>query len=132
MEAAERRKFVIYVAGPYRARTWGGVKKNVADAMDVAAELLRAGYTVICPHSMTHSFEMYGLEDAVFLESDLELVRRCDAIVMLPDWHCSRGAWAEHNLATGLGKHITYWKGELSNTLAHLDFALEGFYSDDE
>ncbi len=132
MTSAKRRKFVIYVAGPYRAPTWGGVKKNVADAMDVAAELLEAGYTVICPHSMTHGFEMYGLANDVFLESDLELVRRCDALVMLPGWQSSRGSRAEHELATSLDKHITYWKNDLANTLAHLELMLTGFYSDDE
>jgi len=132
MEAAERRKFVVYVAGPYRAPTWGGVKKNVADAMDVAAELLRAGYTVICPHSMTHGFEMYGLHDDVFLHNDMQLVRRCDALVMLPNWKTSRGCWDEYNMARWLGKPIVCWHGDLSNTLAHLELALEGFYSDDE
>jgi nucleoside 2-deoxyribosyltransferase len=94
-----RRDIVIYLAGPYRADTWGKVMTNVAQAMDVAAELLRAGFTVICPHSMTHSFEMYKLEDDVFLDSDLRLLERCDAVIMLPNWRASSGSRAEYQHA---------------------------------
>lgn len=104
-----RRDIVIYLAGPYRADTWGKVKTNVAQAMDVAAELLAAGYTVICPHSMTHEFEMYNLPDDVFLDSDLRLLERCDAVIMLPNWRASKGSIAENRHAWERGVQVFEW-----------------------
>ena len=116
-----RRDIVIYIAGPYRADTWGKVKQNVAAAMDVAAELLHAGYTVICPHSMTHEFEMYGLPDEVFLDSDLRLIGRCDAILMLPNWRASTGSIAEHHQAQDNGMRIFEWAPNVGRQSLYMD-----------
>jgi nucleoside 2-deoxyribosyltransferase len=104
-----RREIVVYVAGHYRAPTWGQVKRNVGAAMDVAAELLRAGFSVICPHSMTHSFEMYRLEDDVFLDSDRVLLARCDAVVLLPGAANSSGTRAEIAFAAQHGIPVIAW-----------------------
>ena len=57
-ERGDLRSVVVYIAGPYRNSNWGDVLCTVARAMDAAAEILRMGYSMICPHSMTHSFEM--------------------------------------------------------------------------
>ena len=97
------RSIVIYVAGPYRAELWGDVKRNVSRAMDVAAEILRMGFSMICPHSMTHEFEMYGLPDNAFLESDLVLIERCDILLALDGWGQSKGTLAEIEHAERLG-----------------------------
>ncbi len=102
------RQVVIYIAGPYRADTWGKVKANVAHAMDVAAELLSMGYTVICPHSMTHEFEMYKLQDDIFLRSDLQLLSRCDLVLVLDNWGNSSGTRAEVAFAQANGIPVIY------------------------
>ena len=102
------RSIVVYIAGPYRASTWGQVKANVAHAMDVAAEILHMGYSMICPHSMTHEFEMYKLPDDAFLTSDLVLLSRCDLVLVLDDWKNSSGTKAEVAFAQGNAIPILY------------------------
>ena len=98
---------LMYVAGPYRDESWGEVKRNVARAADVSAELLRYGFAVICPHTMTHTFEMYQLPDEAFLACGLEQVRRCDGMVLVDggkrEWWESSGTRSEVALAMERG-----------------------------
>jgi nucleoside 2-deoxyribosyltransferase len=98
---------LIYVAGPYRAEGWGEVWRNVSRAADLAAELLRAGHGVICPHTMTYGWEMYRLEDSVFLANGLEQLRRCDAVVLVDSssrpWYSSAGTRQEVAVAVAAG-----------------------------
>ena len=96
----------MYVAGPYRDENWGEVKRNVARAADVAADLLRYGFAVICPHTMTHTFEMYSVPDEAFLDCGLEQVRRSDGVVLVQsaarEWWESSGTRSEVALAMEL------------------------------
>ena len=90
------RPFVLYVAGPYRARTRLGVLINVWRARRWAQRLCDAGYYVLCPHSA--SAFMRG-SDSFWLGCTLELMRRCDGVALLPDWGKSLGARREHGAA---------------------------------
>jgi len=101
---------LVYIAGPYRAEGPEAVAANVARARDVAVQLLREGYHVICPHTMTHEMEHYqGLDDDTFLHNGLEQLRRCDAVVMLPGWQSSHGSIEEHGSAMAWGTRIYEW-----------------------
>jgi hypothetical protein len=86
---------LIYVAGPYS--DWRGpwfVKQKVRGAEWVAVKLMQAGFAVICPHTMTHNWD--GTVDYQgFIDRDLEIVKRCDAVMLLPGWRTSNGAQAE-------------------------------------
>ena len=87
---------LVYVAGPYRADTSELVAWNVKAASDMAAFLLKQGIEVVCPHSMTGGWERYSfLTDADFLRNGLELLRRCDAVLLLDGWEQSEGTLAE-------------------------------------
>jgi nucleoside 2-deoxyribosyltransferase len=89
---------MVYVAGPYRADTWGEVIANVGRASDVAATLLRDGHNVICPHTMTHTFEMHKLPDEVFLRCGIAQLVLCDAVVLVTggkDYRLSSGTVGE-------------------------------------
>lgn len=94
---------IIYVSGPYTAPTPEGVAANVQAAAAVGQELLRKGWAVVCPHTMTHNWDIgTGLDADVFYRTDLELLRRCDAICMIGDWQKSKGAVGEWDLAVEL------------------------------
>lgn len=95
---------VVYVAGPFRALnpdgTWNGwqQEENIRSAERLALQVWRLGAAALCPHTNTRFFQG-AADDSVWLDGDLELLRRCDAILMTPDWQRSTGAIAEHAFA---------------------------------
>jgi len=102
---------VIYVAGPYGQKTAkngvediSGVDRNIQQAREIAIKLWEAGYAVICPHLNTQHFELdCKLDHAGYLAGDFEIIERCDAVVMTPDWVDSAGATMEREHAISLG-----------------------------
>lgn len=92
---------VIYVAGPYRADTERGVLENIRNAEAVAIEVWQAGYVALTPHLNTRLFG--GLcPDETWLKGALELLRRCDAMVLVSGWETSGGTLAEIKEANNL------------------------------
>ena len=103
---------VIYVAGPYRAQSEDEVFNNIVHAREVAVELWQAGWAVICPH--TNSFFMgTRLGDDCFIEGDLEILSRCDAVYMMSNYEGSEGAKLELAKAKELGLEIIFESGGL-------------------
>lgn len=96
---------VIYVAGPYRGPDAWAIESNIRRAEALALEVWRLGAVALCPHCNTRFFQG-AAPDAVWLEGDLELLRRCDAVILTPDWEDSRGARVERELAARLGLPI--------------------------
>jgi len=85
---------VIYVAGRFRAATHWGIVQNVRAAEAVALEVWRAGAAAICPHLNTANFQG-ALPDEAWLDGTLELLRRCDAVMLVEGWSASAGTRAE-------------------------------------
>ena len=89
---------LVYLAGPFRgANTWE-IEENVRRAERLALRVWQAGAACICPHANTR-FYQGAAPDRVWLDGDMEIVRRCDALMMTEDWERSRGATAERRLA---------------------------------
>ena len=100
---------VVYVAGPYRNKTEEGKRENIWHAIRVAVRLWELGFFVVCPHTNTANFEFYSsLPDERWLEGDLEILKRCDCVMMLKGWEESKGAMEEHKLAQRLNLEIFY------------------------
>lgn len=93
---------VVYVAGPFRGKSHWDVAENVRNAERLALEVWRLGAVALCPHANTAHFDG-AADDSVWLEGDLELLRRCDAMILTPDWRRSTGATKEKEFAEGLG-----------------------------
>ena len=98
---------VVYIAGPYRASSINGVYENIHAARQEARRWWVNGYAVICPHANT-AFMDGEDTDHIFLDGDLELLRRCDVIVMLDGWENSEGAKREHDEAIDCGLEVRY------------------------
>lgn len=99
---------VCYVAGPYRAPTMRGIVENIRRAEEVAVELWRMGYAVICPHKNTALLDGAAPDD-VWLKGDLELLRRSDLVVLCEGWQHSLGACMEHEEAIRQGIQVYEW-----------------------
>ena len=98
---------VAYIAGPYRSDTISGVVENIRKAEKVAIKYWKKGYAVICPHKNTALLD--GVcDDNVWLKGDIEILKRCDVIVMMEGWETSSGALAELVFAKTNGIEYIY------------------------
>lgn len=96
---------VIYIAGKYRGATPWEVEQNIRAAEDIAAKVWAMGHAALCPHANSRHMEGVAT-DEVFLAGTLELMRRCDAVLLVPNWHRSEGARAEVAEAERLGMPV--------------------------
>jgi len=101
---------VAYVGGPYRdSRGDYYVTQNIERAKYVSVELWRKGYAVICPHCNTAYFSGALSDEADFLDGGLELLSRCDLLVVIDGWQKSQGTKAEIQMAHQKGIPVYYW-----------------------
>lgn len=99
------RRRVVYVAGKFRGASAWEVEQNVRRAETVALDVWRLGAAAVCPHTNTRYFDG-AAPDAAFLEGDLEILRRCDAVILVDGWEHSAGASAEAREALRCGLPI--------------------------
>jgi hypothetical protein len=93
---------IVYIAGPYRAKTTWGIECNIHRARQVGADVAQVGCMPLIPHGNTEHFD--GLQpDAFWLAGTLELLRRSDAVVVVDGWKNSEGAQKEVAAAHKLG-----------------------------
>jgi hypothetical protein len=102
---------VAYIAGPYRGRSqikiinWLQRQANIRRAAKVAKWAWREGYAVVCPHKNSGNFD--GLNtDLVFLNGDVEILQRCDVMILAPGWERSEGTKGEIQVAFNTGIRI--------------------------
>lgn len=103
---------LIYVAGPIRPLNGRTVKDNCDIAKSVALELWKAGHAVICPHANTDlpiNLAEKECDETVWLEGDLVMVARCDALVIVPDWEGSQGTKGEIDFAEARGIPVYFY-----------------------
>lgn len=96
---------VIYLAGKYSGSTVDEITNNIAEARIIAAELWDKGYTVICPHTNSALFDYICTvaDYRSFLFGYMDIMKRCDAVIMVPNWKTSNGAKMERKYAEKLG-----------------------------
>ena len=98
---------LIYIAGKYRGKTINEIHDNIEAARKVAVKWWSYGFAVICPH--LNSAMMDGAaDDQIFIDGGIEILSRCDTIVMMKGWEESLGACDELELAHELDKQVVY------------------------
>jgi hypothetical protein len=100
---------LAFISGPYRADTVVGIVENIRRAEAVAKKYWLLGYVVICPHMNTALFDGL-LPDEAWLMGALEILVRCNTIVMMEGWEDSSGAKEELRYAKKWDKEIIYEK----------------------
>lgn len=105
---------VIFICGPFRAATPWLVEQNVRRAEELALEVWRAGFAALCPHTNTRHFNG-AADDAVWLAGAIELMRRCDAVLVVdsPATALSEGTATEIHEAWRSGLPVFYSLDEL-------------------
>jgi hypothetical protein len=89
---------MIYVSGPY---TLGDVAVNVRTAMDAGIHILDKGDAPFIPHLFHFLHLVHERKYERWLDVDLAVVERCDALLRLPGM--SSGASAEVHIARDHG-----------------------------
>lgn len=102
---------LVFIASPFRARTEWGRAENVRAAERWALEVWKLGAVAICPQANSALFQD-ECPDEVFLEGYLELLRRCDALLVTGV--LSEGVRAEMACAATLGMPTFRSLAELS------------------
>jgi nucleoside 2-deoxyribosyltransferase len=103
---------IVYLAGPLRPKRDQTLEGNIQKACYVTLQLWHQGYTVICPHAnsnLPYSLAVKACSDERWLAGDLEILERCDAVIVLPEWEYSTGTLGE--IAHAIDKNIPvyYW-----------------------
>lgn len=93
---------VVYIAGPYRGADAFAIAENVRNAERLALAVWRMGAAALCPHCNTAHFQGCA-PDTLWLDGDLAMMKRCDAVLLTPDWKRSEGARLERRAARRAG-----------------------------
>ena len=99
---------VLYLAHKIRDQGLWQHQQNIRAAEAVALTLWQAGAAIICPGKNTEFFDG-AAEDDTWLNGDLEILKRCDAIIMGPFWRESVGARREREEAIVASKPVFFW-----------------------
>lgn len=96
---------LVYVAGPYRGPTKEAVELNILTAKRVGLLVAKAGHAPVIPQMNTAGFELLdpSIHDEFWLEATMEMMRKCDCVVLCPGWEDSSGTRAEINEARRIG-----------------------------
>ena len=85
---------VVYIAGPYRGANAWIVEQNIQRAEALAFAVAELGCAVVCPHTNSRNFDG-TLTDEYWLASTMEIMRRCDAVMLVEGWERSTGTQGE-------------------------------------
>lgn len=103
---------ILYLAGPYTRIEERTVADNIATAREFAIAAVKAGWFPFTPHLNTAGFEEEcpDVPHRDWVEGDLSILDSLDpetsAVLMLPGWKESPGAWVEYVHAKARGMII--------------------------
>ncbi len=95
---------LMYIAGPYSHKTEAGIQDNISRAARAGLDCCRAGWAVHIPHKIFAGFHVHrDLSYETWLEKDIAILAKCDAVLFLEGWASSTGASREMQFAEELG-----------------------------
>jgi len=92
----------VFIAGPFRGANDWERACNVHRAAEIALDVWRLGHVAYCPHLNTAQFHDTAPDD-VWLRGHQEMLKVCDAVVLVGNWKSSAGTLSEIALANKLG-----------------------------
>jgi len=117
------RGCLVYVSGAITpTEEFPNLNQNIARFYTVSLDLFRLGFSVFCPvQQWLPEATGYGDVYDAIMEMDLEILSRCNAILMLEGWEKSRGAVAEYNFARASHLDVLFETEFFSTPLALQD-----------
>jgi hypothetical protein len=113
---------MVYIAGPYRApaRFVGHLARKCAVDANIATVgyfgrlVADAGGVPLVPHAVGHLVDGQSrpMPDDYWLRATLEMMLRCDAVLLVPGWRASVGSCNERDAAVKANLHILDLDGE--------------------
>lgn len=108
---------LVYVAGPYSADTVEGRSANIKAAWKAGCQVAALGVYPVVPHMNTA--HMDKIQDwQWWIDATLELMLRCNAVLMMAGWEKSRGARGEEAMAKKVGIPVFYNIADLAGWVA--------------
>lgn len=87
---------VVYISGKITEKTAYKQRLNVLLAEKVNRKLWELGFATICPHTNAPKGNLTYQD---YIDADLTLLARCDAVLMMNNWQESNGANVELTFA---------------------------------
>lgn len=113
MSETTQKPKVLYIAGPYSAKTREEIQQNINIAEQVGKAVLKAGFVPLIPHRISAhwdddpEFDLAEWDHAAWLDRFcLPLLEKCDGILMIDGWQLSKGATIEFEHACRMDKLI--------------------------
>lgn len=100
------KKSIVYIAGPYRSK-YGriGVIINIWKARQLAKKLWAKGIYTITPHLNSALMDRV-CDSQIFLDGDIEIMKRCNYVLLLDSWNDSKGTINEIEVALSNGIRV--------------------------
>lgn len=103
---------LVYLAGKYIDTATYLVQRNIHLSQQYAQEIALLGAFPVSPHLCSQNMD--GIQNYQWwCDTTMELMRRCDAVFMLPNYQDSNGALAELKEAKDRGMPVFWWLHEI-------------------
>lgn len=100
---------LIYIAGPYTSDTKYGIQENIMVAVNAAIYLRQNGIACFVPH-LESMFHNDSITESEWMNQFIEILFRCDGILLLPGWQNSKGTNIEKQKAEEMCIPVFYDK----------------------
>lgn len=110
-------KRVVFVGGPFSADTPEELDANIVRIEMLAHEVAAAGAAPVVPNSLGRTYKGHPAYE-FWIEATKVILRRCDALLVTPDWERSAGTRGEVAEARDLGMPVFYNLDQLKTWLA--------------
>lgn len=82
---------LVYVAGPLFGPDDWAIRRNIHRAASLGFAVAQLGCYPVIPHTNTGSVFCGTLTPKFWYAGTLELMRRCDYVILVPGWEDSKG-----------------------------------------
>lgn len=118
------RRAMGYLSGPMSGETALIRNQHRFRALEVSHQLWELGILHYCPHANSPQVGATDVDYETWMRMDLEVLRRCDWVIMTGEWASSEGCRREFNLANSLKIPIVNTVHEAVALVASLDAGL--------